>query len=148
MSTTRREIDPTSSSSLSANLPTINKHMGSPTDVYNYAINDNSYYPKASGSGDGPSFNKRSITSIDGTFGNFNNGNIDDSKKIKMVNFSDLLIKAENNKQTIYPFTVLVLAAIPVLLILCTSAVGFYTKTLVIIIYLLMITLTVYLFKK
>lgn len=105
-----------------------------PTDVYNYAINSNPYYPKPQ------TLSKRST--------NVDPATIDPNHSKKLINFTELWIKAENNKEKIYPFAVLVLAAVPVLLLLCTSAVGFYTKTLVIIIYLLMIALTVYLFKK
>lgn len=105
-----------------------------PTDVYNYAVNNNQYYPKPQ------TLSKRS-TNIDPV-------TTDPNYNKKLINFTELWIKAENNKEKLYPFTVLVLAAVPVLLLLCTSAVGFYTKTLVIIIYLLMIILTVYLFKK
>lgn len=115
----------------------VDKRTSSPTDVYNYAINGNSYYSKPSTSG----LSKKSTKANDAS---------DAALRLdkKIIKLTDFLINAENNKQTIYPFAVLVLAAIPVLLVLCTSAIGFYTKTLVMIIYLLMIALTVYLFKK
>lgn len=124
-----------------SDLSTHNLRITSPTDVYNYAIRDNQYYPKTTVS-------KRSAIMNNQTdIANKDSSDMENDK-FKMINLSKLWIKTENNKQTIYPFAVLLLSAIPVLLMMCTSSVGLYSKTLVIIIYLLMIALTVYLFKK
>lgn len=117
-----------------SNVTLNDDRIKSPTDVYNYAINNNAYYNNIKTR----EVDKR--TPIDNTINN------DD--KTTLDKMTEWLLKAENNKQKIYPFAILILAAIPVLLVLCTSTVSFYTKTLTLLVYLIMIAFTIYLFKK
>ncbi|CAI6374869.1 unnamed protein product [Macrosiphum euphorbiae] len=59
-----------------------------------------------------------------------------------------LIQLVEENKYTWYPFAMLALATVPVIIVLCQHAIGNMIKAFVIIIYALMLAMTLFLFRK
>jgi len=62
--------------------------------------------------------------------------------------FKNWIQQAGSNKQTLYPYAVLVLATIPVIILICHKSVGAYLKAFVIMIYFIMVILTLFLYRK
>lgn len=104
--------------------------MSTPGENIRYAKNENKYYPDKI-------ITKRSVEMANDVMSTDLN-----------TRFKNLIREAENNKQILYPYAMLVLTSMPVIILICKNTVGAYMKSFVIMIYTMMIILTLFLLRK